>query len=98
MDDITLQPVSVRNDGGSHEGRLVLANGDLIAVFVRVTAEEATGGGSQAGGWFLEAGFGPCGTLMISGHPIFATLDDAVEWVRQRLQAGIDSTARNRSS
>ncbi len=85
--NITLQTVSVVSDGGSHEGRLILADGNLVAVVVRVTAEEVSGGGGHPGDWFLEAGFGPCGTLKTASQPVFATLDDAVEWVRQRLNA-----------
>jgi hypothetical protein len=87
---ISHQPVSVRSDGGSHEGRLVFSGSDLVAVFARVTAEESAGSRSQDGGWFLEAGFGPCGSLMSVRPPVFASLDDAVAWVRRRLAAGFD--------
>jgi hypothetical protein len=86
MPDITLHPLPVRTDGGSHEGRLVLADGSLVAVFVKVSAEETAGDGAHAGGWFLEAGFGPCGSLMTVSQPVFATLEDAVAWVRGRLK------------
>ena len=91
MPDITLQPMSVMADGGSHEGRLVLADANLVAVFARVTAEETAGGEGQTGGWFLEAGFGPCGSLMSVTPPVFATLDEAVEWVRTTLATGLSS-------
>jgi hypothetical protein len=73
-------------DGGSHEGRLVLADGSLVAVFARVTRAETAGGEGQAGDWFLEAGFGPCGTVVSVRPPVFATLDEAVAWVRSRLE------------
>jgi len=89
MQNITLQPISVLSDGGSHEGRLVLADGDLVAVFVRLSAEETMGGAPHAGDWFLEAGFGPCGNLMTASQPAFATLEDAVVWVHERLDSGI---------
>ena len=91
MPDITLQPMPVMIDGGSHEGRLVLAGGSLVAVFARVTAEETAGGQGQAEGWYLEAGFGPCGSLMSVTPPVFATLDEAVEWVRTTLATGLSS-------
>jgi len=86
--DITLQPMSVMTDGGTHEGQLVLVDGQLIAVFTWVTPEETVGGTEQAGGWFLEAGFGPCSSLLIATPPVLATLDEAVTWVRTRLDGG----------
>jgi hypothetical protein len=92
MPDVTLQPVSVMSDGGSHEGRLVFADADLVAVFARVSAEETAGNGRQAGGWFLEAGFGPCGALMTVTPPVFPTLEDAAQWVRARLGAGLSAS------
>jgi hypothetical protein len=88
MPDITLQPMPVLVDGGSHDGRLVLADGSLVAVFARVTPSETAGGEGRAGDWFLEAGFGPCGDLMSVRPPVFATLDEAVDWVRATLTAG----------
>ncbi len=88
MPDITLQPMPVLIDGGSHDGRLVLADGSLVAVFARVTPAETAGGGGRAGDWFLEAGFGPCGDLMSVRPPVFATLDEAVDWVHATLTAG----------
>ena len=92
MPDVTLQPVSVMSDGGSHEGRLVFADADLVAVFARVSAEETAGNGRRAGGWFLEAGFGPCGALMTVTPPVFLTLEDAAQWVRARLGAGLSAS------
>ena len=88
MPDITLQPMSVMVDGGSHEGRLILADGSLVAVFARVTPDETAGSGRQTEGWFLEAGFGPCGDLMTVRPPVFLTLEEAVDWVRETLATG----------
>ena len=34
------------------------------------------------------AGFGPCGDIMSITPPVFADLEEAVEWVRVRLEAG----------
>jgi hypothetical protein len=89
MYDITLQTMPVMIDGGSHEGRLVLADGSLVAVFARVTPAETAGDDGPAGDWFLEAGFGPCGSMMTVRPPVFATLDDAVGWVRTTLETGL---------
>ena len=91
MPEITLQSISVMANGGGHEGRLILADGQLVAVLSRVTAEETAGGPGKATGWFLEAGFGPCGPLMSVGPPVFASLEEAVEWVRARLEARFSS-------
>lgn len=91
MPDIALQPIPVLCDGGSHEGRLVLFGEDLVAVLVWVTDRETRGGEPHAEGWFLEAGFGPCGSLMTITPPVFPNLDDALEWVRERLDARLSS-------
>jgi hypothetical protein len=91
MPDITLQSISVMIDGGAHDGQLVLSDGHLVAVLSRVTAEETTGGRGQAEGWFLEAGFGPCGLLMSVSPPVFAEMEEAIAWVRNRLDAGISA-------
>jgi hypothetical protein len=86
--EITLQPISVMADGGAHEGLLVLAANQLVAVLSRVTAEETLGEREQVEGWFLEAGFGPCGPLMSVTPPVFADVEEAIAWVRARLNAG----------
>jgi hypothetical protein len=88
MREITLQSISVLVDGGPHEAQLVLANGHLVAVLTEVLGEETYGSERPTGGWFLEAGFGPCGTLMSITPPVFADLEEAVEWVRVKLEAG----------
>jgi hypothetical protein len=87
--DITVQTISIMSDGGSHEGRLVLSGKDLVAVFARVTAEENAGSGNGTGGWFLEAGFGPCSILMTTSPSVFKTLEEALVWVQDRLDSGI---------
>ncbi len=89
MPEITLQPISVMADGGAHAAQLVLADNQLVAVLSHVTAAETLGGRGQADGWFLEAGFGPCGPLMSVTPPVFADVDEAVAWVRMRLDAGL---------
>ena len=90
--NISLQPVSVMSDGGSHEGRLVFSGSALVAVFSKISAEENAGGRSGRGGWFLEAGFGPCGILMTHQPPVFPTLEEAIAWVRERLESGLASS------
>ena len=87
MSEITLQSISVMADGGGHEGHLVLAAGHLVAVLSRVTAEETLGEWEQIEGWFLEAGFGPCSILMTTSPAVFRTLEEAIVWVQERLEA-----------
>ncbi|HEX2138010.1 MAG TPA: hypothetical protein VHG30_19315 [Microvirga sp.] len=93
MHELTLQPIRVRIDGGSQEGRLVFADSALVAVFVRVSPEEIAGDDQPRDGWFLEAGFGPCGSLATVAPPVFGSLDEAQVWVRARLAAGITPAA-----
>ncbi|MBM6580608.1 hypothetical protein ILT44_10485 [Microvirga sp. BT689] len=88
MREITLQPISVMTDGGGSDGHMILADGLLVAILSRVTEEQTLGGQAQVEGWFLEAGFGPCGVLMSVTPPVFADVDEAVVWVRARLEAG----------
>ena len=88
MREITLQPISVMTDGGGSDGHMILADGLLVAILSRVTEEQTLGGQAQVEGWFLEAGFGPCGVLMSVTPPVFVDVEQAVAWVRTRLEAG----------
>lgn len=83
-DGLRVCPVTVRVDGGSSEGKLVLAEGSLVAVLVKVSAADR-GDAAKIGGWFLEAGFGPCGTLSAPSPEVFGTVGEAVEWIQLRL-------------
>ena len=80
MIDLMLQPIPVMTGSRDHEGRLVLANGQLAAVLVRLADEVH---GADRGGWFLETGFGPCDG---PAHPVFESLDEAQAWVRGRIE------------
>lgn len=72
---IEFQPVrmAIESDG---EGRLVLADGLLVAVAVRLSAEH---GAALSGRWFLEAAFGPC---QMPVYPTFGDLDALGDWVQ----------------
>ena len=74
---LTLQPICVSTARGQ-DSFLVLDDGCLVAVLVRLSAQY----GDDAGNWFYEAGFGP---LDGPAHPIFAHLDDATGYVQRRL-------------
>ncbi|MCJ2038802.1 hypothetical protein MKK55_07510 [Methylobacterium sp. J-059] len=73
---LVLQPIMVDTGSPDREGRLVLADGLLIAVLVRLDTPEHEVGP----GWFVEAAFG---RLFGVSAPIFATLEEATRWLRQ---------------
>ncbi|MCJ2114497.1 hypothetical protein MKK64_25360 [Methylobacterium sp. E-025] len=73
---LVLQPILVDTSSPDREGRLVLANGLLIAVLVRLDTPEHEVGP----GWFVEAAFG---RLVGISAPIFDTLEEATRWLRQ---------------
>ncbi len=58
---------------------LVIANGLLVAVLVRLDAPDH----ERPGDWYMEAGFG---RLAGARAPLFATLDEATRWIRRRLR------------
>jgi hypothetical protein len=70
-------------DGGTRDGLLVLNDGTLAAVVVRVLAEES-GDGNE--GWYLEAGFGPCSILMTLPPQVFRTREQAIDWISRQLE------------
>ena len=77
---LVLQPLEVATTPEGEEGRMVMKDGRLVAVLVRLGAAD---GELSEGCWFLEAGFGPCQTAV---PPIFASLDEATLWLSQQLQ------------
>ena len=74
---IALQSVRIAT-GAEEEGLLVLADDRLVAVLVHLSDENEI----APGAWFLEAGFG---RVDGRGHPTFKNLDDAQDWIRQRI-------------
>ncbi len=70
--DITFQPMRVLIDGHDAEGRLILADGQLAAVFVRLDGTHHDP--EHKGWWHLEAGFGKCN---IRNVPLFRTPEKA---------------------
>ena len=88
MTELTLQPIPVATTSADEDGRLVLADGRLVAVLVRLADavhEEAQGR------WHLEAGFGQC---MAAPPMPFADLPEALAWVAARLGlTGLGSNA-----
>ncbi len=76
---VVLQPIGVDTDSDDRQGLLVMANGLLVGVLVRLD----TPGHQQLRGWFLEAGFGRLAGLRA---PTFDTPEAAARWLRQRLK------------
>jgi hypothetical protein len=68
---ITFQVIEVLTASEDREGRLVLVDGKLAALLVRLadTGHEPL----LRGAWYLEAGFG----LLDGRHEVFADLDEA---------------------
>jgi hypothetical protein len=76
-----MRPIPVHTGAADEEGRLVVANGRLVAVLVRLADQVHT---SLVGCWFLEAGFGPCA----GAAPVFDSLEGARNWIAGRLGRG----------
>ena len=74
---LDLQPVRVQTGLDDEEGRLVFADGRLVAVLVRLSEQHE----GLAGMWFYEHGFGPFNG---PAHPTFKTLEAAQAYVEQR--------------
>ena len=78
--DITFQPMRVLIDGHDTDGNLVLWDGQLAAVFVRLDGTHHDP--EHKGLWHLEAGFGKCNVHELS---LFRTPEEAGAWVEQIL-------------
>jgi hypothetical protein len=77
--NITFEPIPVALDDERLEGRLVLADANLVAVLVMLSPSHE----EFAGKWFAEALFGP---LAEEGNPIFSDLEEARSWIISRVQ------------
>ncbi len=76
---VTLQAIRVRTGSEDTEGRLALADGELVAVFVRLDDEVH---GQDQGRWFLETAYG---SLQRAMPPLFDSLAEAEDWLRTRV-------------
>jgi len=81
---LVCRPVLVDTASPDEKGCLVLANGRLVSVLVRVANIGVEQDREQMSGWQMEAGFGRCAVAVL---PLFDTLGDALGWVRERLDA-----------
>lgn len=80
---LSWQPISIDTGSPDEDGLLVLAEGRLVAVLVRLSDDHE---GTYEGAWFLEVGFGKVDG---NAHPVFATLDDAEAWIESRLTSPV---------
>ena len=76
---ITFQPIEVLTASEDREGCLVLANGKLAAVLVRLN--DAAHDPLLRGAWFIEAGFG----FLDRRHELFASLEEAAASIERAL-------------
>ena len=82
-DEIQFHILEIFVGHGSRTGRSAYSAGSLVGILIPVTAEEE--GESGTGGWYLEAGFGPCSPMNVGPPPIFADLDQAATWFADKL-------------
>ena len=76
---ITFQPIEVLTASEDREGYLVLVNGKLAAVLVRLSDEAHKP--LLRGAWYIEAGFG----LLDGRHELFASLQEAIASIERDL-------------
>jgi hypothetical protein len=74
---ISFLPLRVLIDGHDTDGRLVLADNQLAAVFVRLDGTHHDP--DHNGWWHLEVGFGKCAATTTSR--LFKTPEEAGAWV-----------------
>jgi hypothetical protein len=80
MVEVTLQAIRVETGTSEEDGRLVLVDGKLIAVLVRLSDEYPQP--ELHGQWFVEVGLGP----IFQRHEVFSTLEEAIVWIRQTVE------------
>jgi hypothetical protein len=87
--DISFRPTRVLIDGHVSEGKLILADGQLAALIVRLDGEHHTP--EHRGCWHLEPRLGKCA---VSTTPLFWTPEEAGDRVRQRLIGALSRLVR----
>ena len=75
------QSCRIATSRDSEEACLVLADGIVMAVLVRLDADATSNPA-----WYLQMGFGPCDQEGV----VFETLEAAAAWVDQNLAANRD--------
>jgi hypothetical protein len=80
MPEVTWQPIRVETGSSEEDGRLMLVDGKLVAVLVRLSDEHPHPELHEK--WFVEAGCGP----IFQRHEVFSTFEDAVTWIAQTVE------------
>jgi hypothetical protein len=78
--NVTFQPAAIATSSADTDGCLLLVDGRLAAVLVRL--QDEIHGDRLRGKWFVESAFGDLAEF--SGDAIFATLEEAADWIRTR--------------
>jgi hypothetical protein len=78
--NVLFQPIAIAASSADTDGRLLLVDGRLAAVLVRL--QDEVHGDRLQGKWFVESAFGDLAEF--SGDAIFATLEEAADWLRTR--------------
>jgi hypothetical protein len=78
--NISFQPLRVLIDGHDTYGNLVLSDGQLAAVIVRLDGDHHASEHKER--WHLEAGFGKCN---VRDAPLFKTPEEAGAWIEKVL-------------
>src|ERR1051325_7159453 len=92
MVQFTRQMVQIDTASPDQDGCVLLADGRLVAVLVRLNGVH---GPDLSGKWFLEQGFG---ALDEPDHPVFDDLDAAENWISSRLAGSSFPAPANLSS
>lgn len=77
MGHYDLKPVRLRTGCSDQDGRLIFLNGELTAVIVQLSDEAHQ---QDIGQWSMEADF----SLIASKSPLFASPQDAIDWLASR--------------
>jgi hypothetical protein len=78
--NVVFQPIAIAASSADTDGRLLLVDGRLAAVLVRL--QDEVHDDRLQGKWFVESAFGDLAES--SGDATFATLEEAADWIRKR--------------
>ena len=87
MVEITWLPMRVETGTPEENGRLILVNGKLAAVFVHLSDDHLIP--DLQGKWFLEAGLGP----HFEEYKVFSTFEAVEAWVRESFENRVRARA-----
>jgi hypothetical protein len=83
---VELKPIEVATV--DHEGQLILHDGALVGVLVRLSNLH----GDLSGNWYLETGYGRLRDERLT----FPDLDAAISWIDDRLTKSPETSGQNK--